>query len=50
MPDLSSAYAARRGDNVIERLENSIRILIQRVEVLERLIADLRAHTTHPPG
>lgn len=50
MPDLSSAYAARRGDDAIERLTNLLANAIARIEVLERLVADLRAHTIHPPG
>ncbi len=50
MPNLSSAYDARRGDDALERQARLIYDLIQRVEALERLVANLRAHTTHPPG
>lgn len=50
MANLSSSYDVRRGDDAIEKLANLVADLIQRVQVLERLVADLQAHTTHPPG
>lgn len=50
MPDLSAIYNARRGDDVVERLAKMLASNTERIEVLERLVEDLRAHTTHPPG
>lgn len=50
MPDLSTVYEARRGDDAVDRLNRLLAATIQRMEVLERLVADLRAHTVHPPG
>ncbi len=50
MANLSSAYEVRRGDDAIDKLARLLADAILRIQVLERLVADLRGHTAHPPG